>query len=144
MTDKTRLPDLPSELIRAALADVEACEEAGYTIDMRYWHSAAAILPSGRKEPCTVCLAGAVMAQSLGIDEYSVGLPNLFGKEVGDKLYALSCFKDGRIAIGLEDMGLERPLGVDRKIPITRYDVNRNAFFEEMDAMAAHLEREGL
>jgi hypothetical protein len=55
------LPEKLSELLTTAINDLEACEAAeGYTIDMGVWHQW-----DGGHETCAVCLAGAVMAQTL-------------------------------------------------------------------------------
>lgn len=61
-TDNSQLPEKPSELIRAAIADLEAVEAlpAQYRVNMGKWH----IVRSGG-QPCEVCLAGAVMARRL-------------------------------------------------------------------------------
>lgn len=59
----TTLPDKPSALIRLAIADLEKCEASpNYVIDMDVWHGPCA----AGSTPCHVCLAGAVMAGSLG------------------------------------------------------------------------------
>lgn len=54
------LPKKLSDLMLLALTDLEKCENASehYKIDMSIWLS--------RNSHCTVCLAGAVMAQTLG------------------------------------------------------------------------------
>ena len=54
------LPTKPSELIRLALKDLAAVElDARYVVEMLEWHLPAV-------DECLVCLAGAVMAQTLG------------------------------------------------------------------------------
>lgn len=59
------LPEKLSELLTIAINDLEACETAdGYSIDMNVWHQW-----DGGHETCAVCLAGAVMAQSLAFPQ---------------------------------------------------------------------------
>lgn len=59
----TQLPDKPSELIRLALKDLRKTERQfwKYKIDMDIWHSGK----TSTLSRCSVCLAGAVMAQTL-------------------------------------------------------------------------------
>lgn len=67
-------PTKASEAIRLALADLEKCEaNPHYRINMGLWH--------GRKAstgPCYVCLAGAVMAQTLGTPRTATRAPYEF------------------------------------------------------------------
>lgn len=84
------LPDKPSELILCALADLEKCEaDPHYKINMGLWH---------RKtfRECHVCLAGSVMAQSLGVIETETVAPSSFPEaEIRNKLYALNRIRTG-------------------------------------------------
>lgn len=57
------LPSKLSELLELAVRDALTCEAepARYRLDMGSWHS------PGRDGVCHVCLAGAVLAQTLGV-----------------------------------------------------------------------------
>lgn len=56
------LDERPSDLLRRAVRDAETCEaDRTYRIEMRCWHTPS---PDGRT---AVCLAGSVIAQSLGV-----------------------------------------------------------------------------
>jgi hypothetical protein len=90
------LPEIPSELIRLAIKDLELCEQdSNYTIDMSDWYA-------DRGEYCSVCLAGAVMVQELdvvpltranGTKQMSPAyVPNAKDR---DKLYALNILREG-------------------------------------------------
>lgn len=86
----------PSELIRVALEDLEKCEaDPRYRVDMSLWH-----------EPhcgeCYVCLAGAVMAQELGVGTTRRACPTSFDEDVRERLNALDGFRRGAVLNGLE------------------------------------------
>lgn len=52
----------PSQLLRLAVEDAKLCEQDDrYYLDMDYWHEAKDGL-------CRVCMAGAVMAKTQGVD----------------------------------------------------------------------------
>ena len=106
-----KLPDKPSELIELALADLEKVEKLPevYDVYMPRWHR-----PSAGK--CMVCLAGAVLAQTLSTDpkkniELSGSLDESgLDKDTWRKLRSLDDFRCGRIGEGLYEMGL---IGID-------------------------------
>jgi hypothetical protein len=78
---KGKLPKKLSELIRLALTDLRKVERnKNYKVDMNTWHT-----PNG---VCRVCLAGAVMAGTLGADPTTVAAPSYYGRDSG-KLAAL-------------------------------------------------------
>jgi hypothetical protein len=139
------LPDLPSALIRAALDDlreVEASED--YRVDMGIWH--VRTRPGG---PCMVCLAGAVMAKSLGLGagsgDYSSHNPGDFPEEKV-KLMALEWFRCGEVGVGLRQMSQDRkviPLG-RHVVEIPNYDTDPEGFHAALRSMADGLEKEGL
>lgn len=96
--NKNKLPDLPSELILLALKDLEVIENSDdYEVDMLNWH-----MFDGDK--CLVCLAGAVMVNTLNHDINTDSYPDIFNKDTCDKLYALDEFRKGHINIALDSM----------------------------------------
>ena len=102
MDTAKELPTKPSELIRLALADLRACErDDRYVVDMGDWHR-----PSmDDREVCRVCLAGAVLAQTLGLPrEHAISTEDLagYGSSVQGALLALDFFRRGEIANGLD------------------------------------------
>ena len=138
MTEANQLPDKPSELIRVALDDLKKCEASpDYEINMSDWH-----LPSLNSEPiCFVCLAGAVMAQSLGADPEEDADPSCFRRS-RSKLDALDAFRKGCVDGGLDVMGIDYPSIPDVAIP--HYVEGSEAFHMAMRGLADILEGAGL
>lgn len=62
-----KIPELPSEWIRAAAEDAAALEKNGVVLDMRSWVEAS------NGVVCSVCLAGAIMVQRFGIQRFCAG-----------------------------------------------------------------------
>ena len=92
------LPDLPSAMIRVALADLRKAERSvRYRITMGAWHE-----PNGK---CAVCLAGAVMAFSLAAPRNLIIYPEAYPPILNNKLEACDYFREGHIADGLTNMG---------------------------------------
>jgi len=86
-----KLPDLPSELIMEALADLRATEKnKKFKINMKTWHT-----PRFRK-PCQVCLAGAVLAQKCNKPKDRLR-PGEFDTKTAKKLLALDCLRNYHI-----------------------------------------------
>jgi hypothetical protein len=141
------LPDTPSRLIRLALADLEACEQdPQYRIVMEYWH-----LPT--QTGCCVCLAGAVLAQTLKVppsegvhpgmpygDFYAPGLK----RDTESKLLALDRFRAGDIKAGLDVMGFETVPTLPRGWLVPYYNSDPLGFKMAMADIARTLEQEGL
>ena len=103
-TNAQHLPSTPSELIRLALADLRACErDDRYRVSMMCWH-----VPLERV--CQVCLAGAVLAQTLGVEPHEgIGDADLeqYSGRVKGRLRALDRFRLGEISAGLEMLGYD-------------------------------------
>lgn len=133
----TELPDKPSELIRLAIKDLEACEKSdAYTTDMLVWHR-----PSTENEKCIVCFAGAVMANTLGADPKTRVEPPHFGEDIEAKLDALDSFKCGEVEEAMEELCVDSKL-LDREV--SRYDEGREKQFKsDMLDLADELEAEG-
>ena len=102
-TSTSTLPTQPSALIRLALADLRACEaDDRYVVDMSDWHRPAY---DDDREVCAVCLAGAVLAQTLGAPhEHAISTAGLaeYGCDVQGPLLALDRFRRGEISAGLD------------------------------------------
>ena len=146
MTTAT-LPDKPSELIRVALADlrkVEAMPET-YRVDMNRWHH-----PMGGK--CSVCLAGSVIAQTLGEDpaiDTDHDEIDVDAEGLGDKLSALNDFRMGDVHWGVHTMlGESTVRGLPEELHtalIAPYDAaDPEAFHRDMAKLADDLEAAGL
>lgn len=91
------LPDKLSELIRVALIDLEKCEnDPRYFIDMQEWHHFIAGVF------CQVCLAGAVAAQTIGIDIKDSLVVGVENRRDHQKLMALDGIRAGDYSWALE------------------------------------------
>lgn len=135
------LPDRPSELIRIALADLRKVEaDNRYTVSMGSWHTP-------EDGVCHVCLAGAVMAGTLGSDPSKLLGPHSgrFEEEDANKLNALDDFRSGCISAGLNTLGRR---GFYPDLPefmgVIAYGVDHKGFHAGLEAIAAKLESVGL
>ena len=133
----TLLPTLPSELIRVALKDLKTCEDSMlYKINMDKWHK------PGWGYACSVCFAGAVMAQSLGAKRRKECSPSDFAhSDDADALYALNMFRVGYVTTGLANLDLYSILP-DRQV--VEYADDPALFVEQMYDLADDLQVEGL
>lgn len=141
----THLPGKLSALIRVALADLKLCEKDDhYEIWMSDWHS-----PSTRTGKCEVCLAGSVMAQTLGTPRSKYTAPSYFSNShstyVQNKLYALNCLRTGEVATACQFVGIKNYIdfySLDRTIVM--YRRGEETFHKEMNILADDMELAGL
>lgn len=103
------LPDTLHELIVLAVKDMKITEkDKKYYIFMGVWHqtpesfsvqSQIDRLDESRlnKADCVVCMAGCVMAQTLGVDLLEYATPAVFGDSKKRKLIALDSVRDYNI-----------------------------------------------
>lgn len=138
------LPDVPSELIRVALGDLAKAEaDDRYAIDMGTWHSVG-------DDTCEVCLAGAVMAMSLGTDPRIGGgrYPTSFDNKTRDRLMALNCFRLGEVYEGLHEMmGANFDVlatGLPHAFEMPEYENSPGKFKIALEVLAHMLENAGL
>ncbi len=99
------LADKPSDLLEQAMEDLEKIEKCqNYRINMRWWHipTRDTTTETNMDNACTVCLAGAVMACSLGADPTKDIGPEYFGEPTALKLHALDSLRSGRVAEALD------------------------------------------
>lgn len=76
------LPDKPSELLRLAIADLRSvAKDSRYRVAMSEWHN-----PTLGRSACYVCLAGAVMATTLGVNIFQYAVPGTFCSANAHKL----------------------------------------------------------
>jgi hypothetical protein len=141
MKRKIKLPDKPSALIRLAIKDLEAVEKnPAYRIDMGAWHE-----PYDGK--CSVCLAGAVIAQTCKIknDRYIYPNRDVFGKSTTNKLMALDDFREGSVYGGLTGCGVAEERALKFKDwNVVSYIDHPKEFKSQMRRMATNLKRAGL
>ena len=144
------LPTTASKLIRVALRDLRACEDDDfYVVDMQEWHTP---VYNYDYEVCAVCLAGAVMAQTLGLpDDLEIDDTDLagYGDSVKNGLHALDFFRIGEIKAGLETLGYDdvRKLSEDWQQYARKsgYDqADPEPFHRQMHRLADYFESCGL
>ena len=132
------LPDLPSELILAALADLKKVEEMSdeFVVNMTDW-------VVYRGDQCSVCLAGAVMTQSLGSNQWNkMDVPSCYDPTTADKLSALNYFRLGEIECGLWEMHIQFLKGtIKTHMPVRPYKENFSYIFhQDMMEMVKYLQ----
>ena len=107
-----KLPKTLSGLLRVAVEDVQKCESQPdkYQLDMAVWH-----IP--RCNVCMVCMAGAVMAQRLGVKDNVTVTPSELG-EAWEGLLSIDEMRVGEFwdavgIMGIEDMTESQKEAVD-------------------------------
>ena len=151
-----KLPDELSALIRVAVADAKLVEQdPRYKLDMTKWHTP---LPNDETEKavCNVCLAGCVVAKSLGISPDQHFEPGSSNTPLRQKLYALDSVRVGEATAAVVNMylggrftelvGLRKAgsLGrIDRKYQRFVHETKRRISWGNMLNMADELEELG-
>jgi hypothetical protein len=142
---KVELPNAPSYLIELALADLAKTEaDSRYEIDMTQWHYPAV------NGPCSVCFAGAVLAQEGTISPRKyVNLWDLNADQEYDqielgKLLALDHFRLGMVRSALVMMGRADDAHKMSDRQISPYGLDPVQFHEEMTQLVNDLRRAGL
>ena len=129
-----------SDLIAIALTDLEACEaDPYYEIDMGHWHGTPPF-----RTTCHVCLAGAVMAKTVGVFLLASVEFAEFDWQSQAKFKALDLIRRGRVAAALAHLGEGLPLLRRRRISVTSYGSDPAAFKSDMRRIAATLAEAGL
>ena len=132
------LPDRLSALILVALEDLEKVEASPrYKVRMEIWH-----LP--QKDYCGVCLAGSVIAFSLGADPDVPIQPDDFHHSIDDKLCALNLVRGGDISLALEVIDQEGPAYNFPHEDMINYEDNPHGFKAQLRSVARRLAAEGL
>ena len=128
------LPDRPSELLQLALNDLRTCEaDPRYRIEMAVWH----VMRGGT---CYICLAGAVIANSLPEKYQEFVTPSSFDYEVEKKLRALNLFRVGYIGDAYFILKRKQPEKLPSFVPVADYDVNPSQFYTDMESLVKLLQ----
>ena len=99
MANQITLPNKPSDLLQMALDDtIKAYEHPDYLLNMDEWHH-----PSLNR-PCSVCMAGAIMAFGLGAK--NAATPSCF-PEWFSHLLAIDEFRTNNLDSAFCELGLE-------------------------------------
>lgn len=147
MNGAIRLPDLPSELLRLAVADLKAIEKDPlYLVDMAEWHR-----PNEQKETCRVCLAGSVLARTLGHSPSEEVDWEKVDPDTSNKLTAIDDMRAGDLELALLAIDIHDADSLDAAGEIAkgfeppRYDrTNPAPFHRAMEDLARKLEEAGL
>lgn len=138
-----KLPRQPSKLIRLALADFDVVrKDKRYKIDMAVWHSSCRY---GDSDRCSVCLAGAVMANSLKVDISYLRSPNDFDKNTRNAICALNRLRAGLVWDALSYLGYRTvKSGLPEIVRIPEYtNKNYEEWKDSLLKLADRLEKAG-
>lgn len=140
----TELPDLPSALIRLAVHDLELVEsDSRYRVSMDYWHrpntSIFGCTLSFDFKYCNVCLAGAVLAKSIGVAPDAIMRLCDLEPVVSNKMVALDNFRVGKINRALSYMNHTHKENVEDR-EVVPYEQDPKFFKAEMLEIADYLE----
>lgn len=129
-----KLPDKPSELLTLALKDLEACKrDSNYSISMSVWHS---FEPNDRQ--CYVCMAGAVMAQTMKVPLTKMIDPAYCAET--RQLYAINEFRMGNIKEGLSFLDISKPFRCAGYFPVAEYCLNPEQFKQDIKGLITYLQ----
>jgi len=134
---------LPSDLIDLALNDLEAVERnPKYRVEMRAWHEPVG---RGKNRVCEVCLAGAVMANTLGCKPRDEVEPWYFDDcTLTNTLNALDAFRFGEVHAGLDWLGSYAGCDTPEAVLVADYAKHPIGFKSDLRAMADMLREKGL
>ena len=148
------LPDKPSQLIEDALEDLQQVERSNdYIVDMDKWHCPQPRGEDGEAplEICCVCLAGAVMAESLHSDPDSSLIPDHFlpDTDTRNKLFALEYFRGGMWEDALKEMKIDPPSELldalhDMELYPADYSMNPDQFKKDLKSASDILKEHDL
>lgn len=97
----------PSKVLKMALEDLKVVEkDKQYKVDFAdSFHMPVAYSDKRKKAKCSVCFAGAVMANRLGVPSDKIVCPSDFTDErIMSRLYALDHIRSGSFAQGINEM----------------------------------------
>ena len=131
----------PSDLLFQALIDLRRCElDPEYTVKMFSWHTPPSVTG---QSTCWVCLAGSVMAKSLGVLKTAFSGPMRFDLPTGNALTALDQFRVGKIRFGLSMLGHNPVPSHIRDRTITPYGTSPKKFKMDMADLHIYLRQKG-
>ena len=133
-----RLPTKPSALLEVAMTDLGKIERSKrYGVHMGFWHTG--------QEVCEVCLAGAVMAFTLGAnhDEYLTAQDFHRFPGCGNQLRALDSFMGGYCRNASEFIGLGFYTGAPFQLEVTPYKDDRRKFKRDMRKLITDMRKAG-
>jgi len=135
------LPDKLSDTIDLALVDLVKAEKSpGYAVEMCEWHNPTV---SGI---CEVCLAGSVMAFTLGVTKDDSCAPSSLDQPLDGKLSALEEIRCGDIYSAIYEFYRTNIESADipKKRRVIGYSTDPEGFKQELRDIATMLRKEGL
>jgi len=128
-TELKNLPDKLSDLLKVALLDLEWVESQPekYMINMAAWYEKSYDPRTGESR-CNVCLAGAVMARTLG-DKLSSNYmrnPDTYDEDTSKKLKAINFARLGQIENSLKELNQALPKCLPAYMPVLSYGAYSN------------------
>ena len=137
----------PSALIRVGLADLAQVEEdPRYRVDFAVWHRPRGWRPWDGGTVCLVCMAGSMMAMSLGADPAQECKPRHYPEPIRSRLEAIDDFRAGQAGEALATMGID-PRAYEATVWSIEdawtadYEDDRGVWAAQMERMARVLER---
>ena len=119
--------DKLSVILNLALDDLELVDkDSSYIINMRIWHYQYGL------EPCTVCLAGSVLAKTFNVDRTYTADEDTIDPKILKKLYAINYIREGKLSMALHELDLTKEQeAVDEitDIAVTNKDNNDDILF---------------
>lgn len=139
MIGMKKLPDRPSDLLELALRDLKACEKDSvlYEVDMGWWHDTSIFT-----DKCVICMAGAVMAKSLGAAPTNSMKPHWYDRDTHTKLEAIDDLRTGYVDRALSLMDISGAITQNRTV--TPYRASPERFKDDMAVIVRSLREEGL
>jgi hypothetical protein len=129
------LPDELSELLKISLSDIEKCMDSPkYSINMDVWFN----YNSERHAECEVCMAGAVMAQTLSdhenmsVDRMGIVEPHQLGPSFDGKLSSINSIREGSLRDAFEELYPEELI----------YEIFDSNEYEELQDEVLYLHRD--
>ena len=130
----------PSELLRCALTDLMRCNnDPDYQVTMNGWH----IPFIHGEDKCGVCLAGAVMAQSLGANISRWMRPDNYKDEIDRRLVALDFLRLGLVGSAFIYFRFSASKGAKFDRCITPWEASSTSFLVQMFQLADDLDAAG-
>lgn len=106
MKSKVKLPEKMSDLIELAVNDAKACEkDPRYELNMSVPHTPIDQCLIEGEAICEVCLAGSIIAKTMGANPKKMVYLDNFDKRTSDKLSAVDSFRAGEIELAFEQLG---------------------------------------
>jgi hypothetical protein len=109
-------------------------------VDMGTWHDKAYNEPEYKRK-CSVCFAGAVMAQTCRIPSVIAVTPGSFDEASRQKFNALNYIRGGEVAEFYECLNIQKPETLEDYYRVTAYEDDPKAFKSEMRAMATLIKK---